>query len=85
MKAIDLFAGPGGLALGLQSAGFQVVAAIESDDLAVKRYRANHPDVLVRHADIRSVDPTELLAELEEDVPFVVELRDGGPGVLVRR
>ena len=65
VKAIDLFAGPGGLTLGLQSAGFEVVAAIESDDLAVKTYRANHPGVLVRHADIRVVDPTELLAELD--------------------
>jgi len=64
-KAIDLFAGPGGLTLGLQTGGFDVVAAVESDALAVKTYRANHPDVLVRHADIREVEPAELLAELE--------------------
>lgn len=65
MKAIDLFAGPGGLTLGLQTAGFEVVAAIESDALAVKTYRANHPGILVRHADIRTVDPVELLAGLK--------------------
>jgi DNA (cytosine-5)-methyltransferase 1 len=64
VRAIDLFAGPGGLTVGLKSAGFAVVAAVESEDLAVKTYGANHPDVLVRHADIRTVDPAELLADL---------------------
>lgn len=63
-KAIDLFAGAGGLTLGLTAAGFEIVAAIESDKLAVKTYRANHPGVLVRHADMREVDPTRLLAQL---------------------
>lgn len=62
--AIDLFAGPGGLTLGLKDAGFSVVAAVESDPLAVATYRLNHPEVRVRAADIRTVDPTTLMAEL---------------------
>jgi len=64
-RAIDLFAGPGGLTLGLQTGGFEVVAAVESDALAVKTYSANHAGVPVRHADIRTVDPIELLTELK--------------------
>jgi len=77
-KAIDLFAGPGGLTLGLVAAGFEVVAAIESDELAVKTYRANHPDVLIRHADIREVETAPLLAELGLD-PEDIALCAGCP------
>ena len=40
-KAIDLFAGPGGLSLGLTAAGFQVIAAIELDPDAGRTYRNN--------------------------------------------
>jgi DNA (cytosine-5)-methyltransferase 1 len=63
-KAIDLFSGAGGLTLGLMEAGFEVVAAVESDALAAKTYRLNHPDVRLEHADIRDIDPVELLEEL---------------------
>ena len=44
-KAIDLFAGPGGLSLGLEMAGFEVIGAIELDKAAGDTYRRNfdHP------------------------------------------
>lgn len=64
-KAIDLFAGPGGLTLGLQQAGFDVVAAIESDELAAESYGINHPDVLMRCVDIRAVGANDLLSDLD--------------------
>ena len=40
-KAIDLFAGPGGLSLGLTLSGFDVVGAIEWDQQAGRTYRHN--------------------------------------------
>ena len=40
-KAIDLFAGPGGLSLGLTAAGFEVIAAVEFDSDAGRTYRKN--------------------------------------------
>ena len=39
--AIDCFSGAGGLALGLQRAGFDVRAAFDADALAVETYRRN--------------------------------------------
>ncbi|MCK6576307.1 DNA cytosine methyltransferase [Myxococcota bacterium] len=55
--AIDLFAGAGGATLGLRSAGFDVRLAIELDQVAADTYRVNHPDVALRVADIRLLDP----------------------------
>jgi len=63
-KAIDLFAGPGGLTLGLKQSGFDVIAAVECDPLAAASYRVNHPEVSIWEADIRTVDPIDVLADL---------------------
>lgn len=41
--AIDLFCGPGGLSLGLERAGFDVLAAADSDEWAVRTHEANLP------------------------------------------
>ena len=50
-KAIDLFAGPGGLSLGLTAAGFEVVAAVELDPDAGKTYRNN----IGNHTEIQDI------------------------------
>jgi DNA (cytosine-5)-methyltransferase 1 len=46
--------------LGLKQAGFQVISAVELDAGAVATYRNNHPDVLVKHEDIRRLSPLAL-------------------------
>jgi DNA (cytosine-5)-methyltransferase 1 len=63
-KAIDLFSGCGGVTRGLKLAGFRVVGAIESDDLAVETYKANHPEVFVWSEDIRTLPVTKILKTL---------------------
>lgn len=65
MTAIDLFAGSGGLTQGLKKAGFDVIAAVEIDQLAVKTYSRNHPEVLVFENDIRDLNCRKVLGKLK--------------------
>ena len=55
-RVVDLFAGGGGLSLGLQQAGFDVVAAVENWSPAVEVYRANFADHPVLQLDLNDVD-----------------------------
>ncbi len=45
--AVDLFAGAGGLSLGLEQAGFDVVAAVELDPVHACVHKFNFPDCAV--------------------------------------
>lgn len=62
LTAIDVFAGGGGLTVGLKRAGFEVAAAIEVDEHAYATYRANHPEVYAFKQDVRTVSGQDLLA-----------------------
>jgi DNA (cytosine-5)-methyltransferase 1 len=63
LTAVDLFAGGGGLTVGLKSAGFEVASAVELDLPAAETYAANHADVDLLIRDIRQVRGDELCAE----------------------
>jgi DNA (cytosine-5)-methyltransferase 1 len=62
--AVDLFAGAGGLTLGLRWARFRVLGAVEHDPLAAETYRKNFPGVRVLETDIRSLSVAKVLREL---------------------
>ena len=61
LTAIDLFAGGGGLTVGLKRAGFQVKAAVELETYASATYQANHPEVRLLERDITGVSGKEIL------------------------
>ncbi|MGN1199831.1 MAG: DNA cytosine methyltransferase, partial [Thermoguttaceae bacterium] len=73
MKAVDLFAGCGGLSLGFQKQGFDVVAAFDAWAPAVKCYAANfdHP---IFQTDLSDVDSS--VKEIRKFRPDVII---GGP------
>src|SRR3990172_5346675 len=60
VTAIDLFAGGGGLTVGLKRAGFNVISAVEIEDNAFATYKANHPEVHAFKQDLRTIKGTYL-------------------------
>ena len=60
LDAIDIFAGGGGLTVGLKRAGFNVVAAVELEQHAFTTYTANHPEVRALHQDVSTIAGSDL-------------------------
>lgn len=76
MTAIELFAGAGGLGMGLKNAGFQVALANEIETDFARTYSHNHPETVVLDEDIHSID----FAGVASKLGIVrVSLLSGGP------
>jgi DNA (cytosine-5)-methyltransferase 1 len=58
LSSLEICAGAGGQALGLENAGFSHVAAIEYDGSAWETLKLNRPEWKPRLADVREVDGT---------------------------
>lgn len=62
---VELFAGAGGLALGLEQAGFKPILLNEADKYACHTLRTNRSDWNVIEDDIKNVDFTHLKAKVD--------------------
>lgn len=59
-KVIELFAGAGGLALGLEKAGFKTIGLVEIDNSASETLRKNRPQWNVLNEDITKISSQNL-------------------------
>jgi len=75
--SIDLFAGVGGLSLGLKNAGFEIIFANEFDLEAGTSFQQNFPDANVVIDDIRKINLDKLSNQfsVKKDIDLIV----GGP------
>ena len=60
--AVDLFAGVGGLSLGLEQAGFDIAAAVEFDPIHAATHELNFPDTPVICESVRDLTGCEIRA-----------------------
>lgn len=72
---IDLFAGVGGLSLGFEMAGFEVVLANECDPSIATSYKRNRPETKMIVEDITKLTIEDTFGEYEGNVKVII----GGP------
>jgi DNA (cytosine-5)-methyltransferase 1 len=89
LRVLDLFAGCGGISLGFQKAGFDIVGAVEMDPAAARTHALNfcqHETAEIReiHArarDITAIEPAALMEEFNFPGPAdeAIDIIVGGP------
>lgn len=68
MKVIDLFAGCGGLSIGFMQSGFEIVKAVEFDNMIAQTYINNHPNVNIIIDDIKNIDIDNIFKKGDAEV-----------------
>jgi DNA (cytosine-5)-methyltransferase 1 len=78
--AVDLFAGCGGMSLGLEAAGFNIAAAVEIDPIHALVHHLNFPYSANICQDIRHLKSEDLIKAIEDKgFPANIDLIAGGP------
>ncbi|OPH54976.1 hypothetical protein BC351_30105 [Paenibacillus ferrarius] len=80
---VELFSGPGGLALGFHLAGFETLVAYEFEEDSINTYKANFPNTNVIKKDLANFSDDDI-SELREYVykkteQYSVDIVMGGP------
>ena len=60
MKVIDLFCGAGGSSLGYKLAGFDIILAVDINEVVLSSYKANHPKVKTWQTDTMQLTANDL-------------------------
>ena len=76
LLAVDLFAGAGGLGVGLEAAGWTVAIAVDNNEVALKTHRANFRG-LALNVDMSNPDEVESLIKMVRNID--IDLVAGGP------
>jgi DNA (cytosine-5)-methyltransferase 1 len=76
--AIDLFAGAGGMSLGFEQAGFDVLAAVEYDPIHASVHQYNFPKTKVICADVSKISGRDILDKVNKK-PGEIDVVFGGP------
>lgn len=74
---IDFFAGAGGLSCGLTQAGFKVLFANDFEDVCIRTYRYNHPELSSNK--VLKEDIRKIVDNITDYVDGNVDLVVGGP------
>lgn len=74
-KVIDLFAGVGGMSLGFEMAGFDVVLANEYDKDIATAYKKNHSSTKMINEDITKLDLQSVFEQYKGNIDVII----GGP------
>lgn len=77
-KAVDLFCGCGGIAVGLRSAGFNVLAGVDIEKKYLASFSWNFPEAAALNLDITTVSPESLMQTVGV-VRGELDLLTGGP------
>jgi DNA (cytosine-5)-methyltransferase 1 len=78
VKAIDLFSGAGGLSLGFEMAGIDILAGIDVEKQFLRSYEFSHPNSIAILEDLSQQEIIPLLERYNID-PNEVEMIIGGP------
>jgi DNA (cytosine-5)-methyltransferase 1 len=78
LTAVDLFSGAGGISLGLEMAGYDVLLANDWDPASAATFRRNFPGVAMVEGDIREIGASQLMGQAGLR-PGDLDLLIGGP------
>ena len=76
-RMVDFFAGAGGLSCGFTQAGFRVCFANDFEDVCVRTYRYNHPELSANS--VLKEDIRKIVDNIEDYVKEDIDIVVGGP------